>query len=119
MRDAAWEGIDGRHRVVNPVNMVGTPRNLIQTVATGEIQRDNGQWEHDADNFGKLDRFYDAEVRAFRDGTLSLRAANKSLAEWRDFIASAPVGAHRGRRGPAAMAATGLAQASITTEGGD
>lgn len=107
VRDAAWERIGDRHRVVHPTNASGTPRNLIQTTAIGEIYR-NERWEHDSDNYGKLDRLYDAELTAFRDDTLSLRAANKTLDEWRKFISQAPKGARRGRRGSATATATGL-----------
>jgi hypothetical protein len=89
VRDAAWEAIPplGSHRVVHPENVPGTPRNLVQTLARGEIQRSGG-WAKDADNYGKLDRFYDEQVRAFRDTVWSLRAAGKTLKEWHDFARS-------------------------------
>jgi hypothetical protein len=91
VRDAAWEIIEpvGSHRVIHPENEPGTPRNLVQTVARGEILR-HGRWEKDSDNYGKLDRLYDEQVRTFRDTVWSLMAAGKSLKEWHAFA--------RGRR---------------------
>lgn len=88
VRDAAWESINAEHRVVHPENLLGVSRNLIKTQARGEIYRD-GRWTKDADNYGKLDR---------RDDTLSLQAANKTLADWRTFIANAARAAPRERR---------------------
>jgi len=113
VRDAAWEGIDEHHRVVHPTNAPGTPRNLIQTVARGEIHR-NGRWEKDADNYGKLDRLYDESLTRWRDDVLSLRASSKTLNEWRAFIAASPAGARRGRR--AVADATGMVEAEATGE---
>lgn len=105
VRDSAWESIDANHRVVHPQNTPGAPRNLIQTLARGEIFR-NGRWEKDADNYGKLDRLYDDELTRWRDDVLSLRASSKTLNEWRAFIAAGPAGARRGSK--ALADATGL-----------
>lgn len=90
-RDAAWEAIapPGSHRVIHPENAPGTPRNLVQTVARGEIFR-HDRWEKDSDNYGKLDRLYDAQIRTFRDTVWSLTAAGKTLKEWHDFAKNAP-----------------------------
>ena len=86
VRDTAWEAIEplGSHRVVHPENAPGTSRNLVQTVARGEIHRSTG-WAKDSDNYGKLDRLYDERMRAFRDTVWSLTAAGKTLKEWRAF----------------------------------
>lgn len=84
-RDAAWEGIDADHRVVQPDNPDGTPRNLLKTQARGELRR-NGNWAKDSDNYGKLDRLYDPDLQRFRDDVWSLRAGGKSLKEWQTFI---------------------------------
>jgi hypothetical protein len=86
VRDAAWEAIEpsDSHRVIHPQNEPGTPRNLVQTVARGEIFR-HGRWEKDSDNYGKLDRLYDGQIRNFRDSVWSLTAAGKTLKEWHDF----------------------------------
>jgi hypothetical protein len=86
VRDGAWEAIEpeGSHRVVHPENAPGTTRNLVQTLARGEIHR-NGRWEKDSDNYGKLDRLYDEQIRTFRDTVWSLAAAGKTLREWHEF----------------------------------
>jgi hypothetical protein len=86
VRDTAWESIEpqGSHRVVHPGNAPGTPRNLVQTLARGEIRRNSG-WAKDADNYGKLDRLYDAQIRAFRETVWSLTAAGKNFKEWHSF----------------------------------
>jgi len=88
VRDEKWTAtppVDS-HRVVEPDNAPGTPRNLLKTQVRGEIKSAGGTWAKDADNFGKLDRLYDDQVRAFRDGVWELPAAGKSLKAWRDFI---------------------------------
>ena len=92
VRDAAWEAIEppDSHRVIHPENEPGTTRNLVQTVARGEIFR-HARWEKDSDNYGKLDRLYDQQIRTFRDTVWSLTAAGKTLKEWRDF-AKRPAG---------------------------
>jgi hypothetical protein len=89
VRDTAWEAIEppGSHRVVHPQNAPGTSRNLVQTLARGEIRRNSG-WAKDADNYGKLDRLYDGKMRAFREGVWSLTAAGKTLKDWRSFAKS-------------------------------
>jgi len=86
VRDAAWEAIEplGSHRVVHPGNAPGTPRNLVQTVARGEMYR-NERWTKDSDNYGKLERLYDPQIQAFRDTVWSLTAAGKTLKEWHAF----------------------------------
>jgi hypothetical protein len=87
-RDEKWTDtapVDS-HRVVDPDNPVGTPRNLLKTQVRGEIRNAAGSWGKDADNFGKLDRLYDDQVKAFRDGVWELPAAGKALKSWRDFI---------------------------------
>lgn len=86
VRDAAWAAIEpaGSHRVVHPVNAPGTPRNLVQTLARGEVKRDSG-WAKDADNYGKLNRFYDENMQAFRETVWSLKAAGKTFKEWHSF----------------------------------
>lgn len=87
VRDQAWESIEpmGSHRVTQPTNPPGTTRNLLKTQARGEILR-NGQWDKDADNYGKLDRLYDERLSQFRDSTWLLVAAGKTLKEWQTFI---------------------------------
>jgi hypothetical protein len=86
-RDEAWQRIEprGSHRVVQPVNADGTPRSLIKTQATGELQRD-GRWVKDSDNYGKLDRLYDKNLSKFRDDVWSLQAASKTLKAWQEFV---------------------------------
>lgn len=84
-RDAKWEAIDSEHRVVQPTNAPGVARNLRETQVRGEVEK-NGRWVKDADNFGKLDRLYDPAIQQFRDEVLGLKAAGKSLADWRNFI---------------------------------
>ena len=88
VRDDAWTATapPDSHRVVDPDNPVGTPRNLLKTQVRGELKGSAGGWAKDADNFGKLDRVYDDQVRAFRDSVWGLPAAGKSLKSWRDFI---------------------------------
>ena len=86
-RDEAWNGIEppGSHRVVQPENPAGTPRNQLKTQARGEhLERD--RWVKDADNYGKLDRLHDAALQKFRDDVWSLHAGKKTLKEWRTFI---------------------------------
>ena len=56
----------------------------MQTVARGEILRNTG-WAKDSDNYGKLDRLYDENIRAFRDAVWALTAAGKTLKDWRSF----------------------------------
>ena len=56
----------------------------------GEICH-NGRWEKDADNFGKLDRFYDDGLRQFRDDVWSLVEAGKTLKDWKTFVTKGPV----------------------------
>lgn len=92
VRDSAWETIPpaGSHRVVHPENAPGTPRNLVQTLARGEVLRSSG-WAKDADNYGKLERLYDPKIRAFRDTVWSLTAAGKSFKEWHAFAKSKSV----------------------------
>lgn len=75
--------------MTHPENALGTPRNLAQTVARGEILR-HSRWERDSDNYGKLDRLYDEQIRSFRNTVWSLTAAGKSLREWHDFVRRAP-----------------------------
>jgi hypothetical protein len=89
VRDAKWEAIEpaDSHRVVQPENAPGTSRSALRTQAVGEILRD-GRWQADADNFGKLDRLYDDELRTFTSTVSGLSAAGKSLSEWRTFIRS-------------------------------
>lgn len=86
-RDAQWIAVGADHRVTEPVNAPGTPRNLIRTQVEGEIQTKGGEWRRNSDNFGKLERIPNSELRAFRDTTLSVRAAGKELKEWRGFVA--------------------------------
>jgi hypothetical protein len=52
----------------------------------GEIKSAAGSWHKDSDNFGKLDRLNDEQLRAFRDGVWELTAAGKSLRSWHRFI---------------------------------
>lgn len=85
VRDKAWAGIDSKHRVVQPTNAPNTSRNLLRTQARGEILRGD-RWEKDADNYGKLERLYDDDLRKFRDDVWSLEAAGKTLKEWQAFI---------------------------------
>jgi hypothetical protein len=91
VRDAAWENIEppGSHRVIHPEVVPGTPRNLVQTLARGEIHRSAG-WAKDSDNYGKLDRLYDENIQAFRAAVWSLTAAGKTLKAWRSFAKGNP-----------------------------
>lgn len=84
-RDVKWEGIDDKHRVVQPKNPPGVARNLRETQVRGEVHK-GGRWVKDADNFGKLDRLYDDAIQRFRDEVLGLKAAGKTLADWRKFV---------------------------------
>lgn len=86
-RDAQWTNVGDDHRVQEPKNEPGTARNLIRTQVDGEIQGKDGKWRKNSDNFGKLERIPNAELRTFRDATLEVPAAGKSLKEWRRFIA--------------------------------
>ena len=86
-RDAQWVAVGSDHRVTEPVNASDTPRNLIRTQVDGEIQGTDGKWRKNSDNFGKLDRIPNTDLRAFRDTTLTVRAAGKPLKEWRGFFA--------------------------------
>jgi hypothetical protein len=98
VRDAAWLAIGAdTHRVVHPENPSGTPRNLIQTLARGEMLRGE-RWEKDSDNYGKLQRLYDPQIKTFRDTVWSLTAAGRTLGEWRDFA----IGKQKRTRLPAA-----------------
>jgi hypothetical protein len=94
VRDRRWESTDENHRIIQPRNEPGTARNLIKTQTRGEIFS-NGRWAKDAENFGKLDRLYDAELTRFRDDVWSLYAAGKSLKEWQTFITRRSVSARR------------------------
>lgn len=87
-RDAAWVTDPKTHRVVQPINAPGTPRNLLKTQSRGEML-DGGRWAKDSDNYGKLERFHDASLRAFRDDVWSLSVAGKPLKEWQSFIKKA------------------------------
>lgn len=88
IRDEKWVEINPQtHRVVQPENAVGTPRNLIKTQARGEILQ-GGDWKKDSDNYGKLDRIYDEQLKNFKRQTLGLRAAGKTLGSWKTFIFS-------------------------------
>lgn len=89
-RDDQWEDIDSDHRVTEPGNAPGTPRNLIRTQVDGEIRGTDGKWRKNSDNFGKLDRIPNDAVRAFRNTALELAVAGKKLSEWRRFIAPPP-----------------------------
>lgn len=92
LRDEKWEtiGPEGSHRVVHPPNAPDTPRNLIQTKVLAEMRTLTdgvwGEWRAESDNFGKIHRIYDEKVKAFQDDVLTLRAAGKTLADWRGFI---------------------------------
>lgn len=87
VRDEKWEQIPptGTHRVVQPENPAGTPRSQRRTQAQGELLR-GGEWKKDSDNFGKLDRLYDEQLRGFQEEVLALQAAGKALSQWRSFI---------------------------------
>lgn len=94
VRDEKWTAIEPgeSHRVVSPENPPGTPRSALRTQAVGELLRGD-RWQADADNFGKLDRLYDDEIRTFASTVSDITAAGKALAEWRAFIRSgAPAG---------------------------
>jgi hypothetical protein len=86
VRDSAWEAIEpaGSHRVIHPENDPDKPRNLVQTLARGEVKR-GSEWAKDADNYGKLERLYDPSIRSFRNTVWSLTAAGKTFKEWHDF----------------------------------
>ena len=85
-RDNQWIEIGPDHRVVNPTNPPGTPRNKVRTQVEAQIQNPDGEWRKNAENFGKLDRIPNDDLRAFRDATLTLRAAGKPFSLWRTFI---------------------------------
>ncbi len=91
VRDQAWEAIPpaGSHRVTQPDNPEGTPRSLLKTQAVPEMLNAQGQWRPESENFGKLERLYDDQIRAFKDGVFSLVVAGKRLGEWRAFVSSA------------------------------
>jgi hypothetical protein len=74
VRDQKWAAIGPDHRV-----------QTTDTVARGEIKRD-GRWVKDKDNFGKLDRLYDDQLKAYSGSVLALRVAGKTLKEWQTFI---------------------------------
>ncbi|MDT7539571.1 MAG: hypothetical protein QOI82_3156 [Actinomycetota bacterium] len=88
VRDDTWRATPplDSHRVVDPDNEIGTPRNLLKTQVRGEMRSAAGTWHKDSDNFGKLDRLYDDQLRAFRDGVWDLTAAGKPLRSWHRFI---------------------------------
>lgn len=86
-RDDQWEAVGADHRVLQPINDPSTPRNLIRTQVDGEIQGKDGKWRKNSDNFGKLDRIPNDDLRTFRNTTLTVPAAGKQLSEWRRFVA--------------------------------
>lgn len=90
VRDTAWEAIPpaGSHRVTQPDNPPGTPRSLLKTQAVPEMLNAQGQWRPESENFGKLERLYDDQIRAFRDGVFDLVVAGKRLGEWRTFVST-------------------------------
>jgi hypothetical protein len=85
LRDEKWASGREDRRVVRPDNPPGTPRSLFSTQVRGEYKR-NGQWQAEAQNFGKLDRLRDPDLQQFKTDTLSLKAAGKTYAEWRSFV---------------------------------
>lgn len=87
VRDAAWIAAEppNTHRVVEPENPPGTPPNQMRTTVEGQ-NLVNGVWRKNTDNFGKLDRLYDDDIRQFRDDVLGLRAGGLTFAQWRAFI---------------------------------
>jgi hypothetical protein len=88
VRDAEWVGIDpGTHRVVQPSNPPGTSLSAITTNVLAE-SFSKGEWHAESQNFGKLDRLHDDQIRAFRDDVWTLTAAGKTLGEWRRFFKS-------------------------------
>jgi hypothetical protein len=91
-RDDAWTRIDplGSHRVTQPENPAATPRSLLKTQAIAEMLDANGSWRPESENFGKLERLYDPDIQTFRDTTLELIAAGKTLGNWRSFITTNP-----------------------------
>ncbi|MGO9912251.1 MAG: hypothetical protein ACLPQS_13965 [Acidimicrobiales bacterium] len=86
IRDRQWEGIGQDHRVVYPENAAGTPRSLLKTQVRAEMQRADGTWEAESQNFGKLHRLHDDGILAFEETVKSLTAAGKTLQEWQTFI---------------------------------
>ena len=52
------------------------------------MQRPDGTWREESDNFGKLHRLYDPALQQFEEDVLSLRAAGKTYKDWRKFIKS-------------------------------
>ncbi len=87
-RDEKWEAMSppGSHRVVQPVNVPGTPRNLVQTLVRAEMKDQAGTWKAESDNFGKIHRIAHPDIQAFQEATLGLQAAGKSLRRWHDFF---------------------------------
>jgi hypothetical protein len=85
-RDAAWN--DGRndHRVDHPVVDPSRTLNLQQTSAIAMQMNSHGDWVPESQNFGKIDRFHDPAVNDFTSSVLEIRAAGRSLKEWKAFI---------------------------------
>ncbi|MGH2857451.1 MAG: hypothetical protein ACRDMJ_08190 [Solirubrobacteraceae bacterium] len=53
---------------------------------TPQQQREDGSWEPESQNFGKIHRIGHQPIRDFIDHTLDLRAASKAFREWRRFV---------------------------------
>jgi hypothetical protein len=85
VRDDKWTSGRVDRRIVRPSNSPHTPRSLFSTQVRGEYLR-NGQWQAEAQNFGKLDRLGDPRLQQFKKDTLSLKAAGKSYGDWRNFV---------------------------------
>src|SRR5439155_785418 len=68
----------------------GTPRSLLRTQTVAEMLDASGNRRPESENFGKLERLYDAALQAFKEGVFALVAAGKPLGEWRNFFAAKP-----------------------------
>ena len=87
VRDSAWEAIQpaGSHRVAHPRIILPANPAIWYRHLRAENSLKGTRWAKDSDNYGKLERLYDPNIRAFRDTVWSLTAAGKTFKEWRDF----------------------------------
>ena len=67
--------------------MLTLARNLLVTQVRAEQQASDGRWVAESQNFGKLDRLYDPEIKAFKDAVWDDPVAAKPLRAWRRFVA--------------------------------
>lgn len=86
VRDKACEETRDDRRVIQPENAPGTARSVMRTQVRGEQRSAAGTWQAESQNFGKLDRLYDVNLKAFKTTVFDLIVAGKSLREWHSFI---------------------------------